>query len=68
MCTGALHCQILDAIYPGKVPLHKVNFDAKCKHPLEQSPNYQYTCTLYKIAAQSTTQRTNKYACLYRCY
>ena len=28
-CTGAMHCQILDAIYPGKVPLGKVNFDAK---------------------------------------
>jgi len=29
MATGAYHCQILDAIYPGKVPLGKVNFNAK---------------------------------------
>ena len=30
MSTGAMACQILDAIYPGgKVPLGKVNFDAK---------------------------------------
>lgn len=27
--SGALHCQILDAIFPEKVPLHKVNFNAK---------------------------------------
>lgn len=27
--SGALHCQILDSIYPGKVPLHQVNFAAK---------------------------------------
>ena len=29
MSNGAMACQILDAIYPGKVPLGKVNFDAK---------------------------------------
>jgi len=29
MATGAVYCQVLDAIYPGKVPLHKVNFAAK---------------------------------------
>ena len=29
MANGAMACQILDAIYPGKVPLGKVNFDAK---------------------------------------
>eukprot|EP00466_Bigelowiella_natans_P020171 jgi/Bigna1/129275/aug1.8_g3983 len=27
--SGAAHCQILDAIFPGKVPLTRVNFDAK---------------------------------------
>mmetsp|Transcript_17367 Transcript_17367/g.32961 ORF Transcript_17367/g.32961 Transcript_17367/m.32961 type:complete len:266 (-) Transcript_17367:161-958(-) len=29
MASGAAHCQILDAIFPGKVPLSKVHFDAK---------------------------------------
>ncbi len=29
--AGAYHCQILDACFPGKVPLNKVNFGAKCK-------------------------------------
>jgi len=29
MANGAYHCQILDAIYPGRVPLHNVNFNAK---------------------------------------
>lgn len=27
--SGAVHCQILDAIYPGKVAMSKVNWDAK---------------------------------------
>jgi hypothetical protein len=31
-CTGALHCQILDCVFPGKVPLHKVNFHATQVH------------------------------------
>eukprot|EP00960_Hanusia_phi_P048297 758864-Hanusia_phi.AAC.3 len=26
---GIAYCQIFDAIYPGKVPLHKLNFQAK---------------------------------------
>ncbi len=30
MANGAYHCQILDACFPGKVPLSKVNFGAKC--------------------------------------
>lgn len=39
-CTGAMHCQILDAIFPGKVPLHKVNFNA--------NQEYQYVNN-YKV-------------------
>jgi len=30
--TGILYCQILDAVFPGKVMLHKVNFNAKHEH------------------------------------
>jgi hypothetical protein len=26
--VGAAHCQIIDALYPGVVPLHKVKFNA----------------------------------------
>jgi len=29
VCSGAAYCQIMDALYPGKVPLSKVNFGAK---------------------------------------
>jgi len=29
VCSAAALCQIMDAIYPGQVPLHKVNFNAK---------------------------------------
>lgn len=28
-CSAAAHCQVMDSIYPGKVPLYKVNFDAR---------------------------------------
>lgn len=27
--SGAVHCQILDSIYPGKIPMGKVNWEAK---------------------------------------
>ena len=27
--TGAIHCQILDSIYPGKIAMSKVNWEAK---------------------------------------
>lgn len=29
VASGAAHCQLLDAIFPGKVPISKINFDAK---------------------------------------
>ena len=28
-CTGAIYCQVIDSIHRGKVPLHRVNFDAR---------------------------------------
>eukprot|EP01062_Namystynia_karyoxenos_P058696 TRINITY_DN5019_c0_g1_i1.p1 TRINITY_DN5019_c0_g1~~TRINITY_DN5019_c0_g1_i1.p1 ORF type:complete len:343 (+),score=129.36 TRINITY_DN5019_c0_g1_i1:92-1030(+) len=31
-CSGIAHVQILDALFPGTVPLHKVNFSAKLEH------------------------------------
>ncbi len=31
-CTGALYCQIIDSIHPGKVKLHKINWKAKLEH------------------------------------
>lgn len=32
MATGAAYIQIMDAIYPGTVPMHKVNWNAKYTH------------------------------------
>jgi len=32
VCTGAAYCQLMDAMYPGKVPLSKVNFGAKFEY------------------------------------
>jgi len=32
VASGAAHCQVMDAIYPGKVPLHKVNFNARFEY------------------------------------
>jgi len=37
--SGVAHCQIMDALYPGKVPLHKVNFAAK--HDYEFISNFK---------------------------
>ena len=27
--TGAIYCQLVDALYPGKIPMSKVNWKAK---------------------------------------
>ena len=34
---GIAYCQIFDAIYPGKVPLRKLNFDASNPKEFEQN-------------------------------
>lgn len=50
--SGAAHCQVFDVLYPGRVPLHKVNFDARKEY--EFIANYK---VLQKVFDQLHIQR-----------
>jgi len=45
VCSGAALCQIMDAIYPGQIPLHKVNFNAKQEY--EYINNFKVLQTVF---------------------
>ncbi len=37
MGTGAIYCQLLDSLYPGRISLNKVNWKAKLEYEFIQN-------------------------------
>lgn len=58
VASGALHCQIMDALYPGKVPLHKVNFNAKFDY--EYIKNYKILQEVFREQGITKMIEVNK--------
>eukprot|EP00770_Monocercomonoides_exilis_P009614 MONOS_9566.1-p1 / transcript=MONOS_9566.1 / gene=MONOS_9566 / organism=Monocercomonoides_exilis_PA203 / gene_product=Microtubule-associated protein RP/EB family member 1 / transcript_product=Microtubule-associated protein RP/EB family member 1 / location=Mono_scaffold00399:53938-55113(+) / protein_length=262 / sequence_SO=supercontig / SO=protein_coding / is_pseudo=false len=59
--NGAAFCQIVDVIYPGKVPLHRVNFDAKLEYEFEKNYKILQDCfTKLNIQKSVDVQRLSK--------